>query len=344
MAGYDRIENLKASLADFITHLRAKDIVSIVIFNGEHSTVIPAQEIGDDKQILLKEISRIDADGGTVIYTGLEEGYQQVQKNYKKNRTNRVVLLTDGYGSVRVDSIVSMSKTYNNLGIECSAVGVGEDYNFALLRLLASNGGGLINLVYDANNLNDAFTNEMKSVLAPVARNAKVEVIYNDKIVFSQLLGQEVIEKGTNKISMKLKDFYAGLDQHALVKFKLDKPSKEIENEPIIIKTRYFDLGANKVIESKIQAHLKWSDDDGRLELIIDQHEKKLYAIAIMNQTLKAMSDAFQNKDNETAKRVLKETIADIQDLYPEAKETDVKKLYIQLEEYYAILANLSKN
>lgn len=341
MAGYDRIENLKASLADFVLHLRTKDIVSIVIFNDEFMTVIPAQEVGDNKQILLDEINRVDADGGTVIYTGLEEGYKQVQKNYKNNRTNRVILLTDGYGSVRIDSIVGMSKRYNELGIECSAVGVGEDYNFALLRLLASNGGGLINLVYDANQLPNAFSNEMKSVLAPVARNAKVEVIYNKQIIFSQLLGQEVTEKGNDKIVMKLKDFYAGLDQHALVKFKLDKPSKEIENEPVTIKTRYFDLATKKVMQSEVQAHLTWSEDDGKLELIIDREEKKLYAIAVMNQTLKAMADSFAKEDNDTAKRVLKETIEDMRELYPEAKETDVKKLLTQLEEYYAIFANL---
>ncbi len=341
MAGYERIENLKASLNDFVKHLRPKDIVSLIIFNDEHLVIIPAQEVGEDNSVFLNEISRIEADGGTVIYTGLEEGYKQVLKNYKKNSTNRVILLTDGYGSVRVDSIVSMSKSYNEQGVECSAVGVGEYYNVSLLQLLASNGGGLINLVYDANNLNDAFVSEMKSVLSPVARNVKVEVIYNKQVVYSQLLGAPLQEKGNNKIVMKLKDFYAGLDQHALIKFKLDKPSKEIENEPIIIKTRYFDLATGKVIQSEVPAHLEWSDEDGKLELIIDREEKKVYAIAIMNQTLKAMSDAFAKGDNDTAKKVLNETIADIRELYPEAKQEDVKKLLTRLEEYQAIFANL---
>jgi hypothetical protein len=111
MAGYDRIDKLKLALIEYINKLRPDDIISIVAFDDYQKIYLSAQKVGTEKEKIKDAIQRIEADMGTNIYNGLIYGYKEVLKNYKKGSVNRVVLLSDGYGSDDVDSTINMSKS-----------------------------------------------------------------------------------------------------------------------------------------------------------------------------------------------------------------------------------------
>src|SRR5204862_8033641 len=114
-----------------------------------------------------------------------------------------------------------MSKEYNAKGIECSTVGVGNDYNYAMLKSLASSGGGLIQFVADEDNMTRNFLEDMSKVLVPVAKNVKVEVIYNKHLLYAQLMGYPLEQKNDGKLNFKLRNLFSGTDQMAMVKFTL---------------------------------------------------------------------------------------------------------------------------
>jgi uncharacterized protein YegL len=343
MAGYDRIEKLKLALEEYVKRLRPDDVISIIAFDDYHKIILSAQKVGNDKQKIVDAIGRIYADGGTNIYKGLIVGYQEVQKNFKKGIINRVILLSDGYGSDDVDSTITMSKGYNMKGIECSAVGVGSDYNYPLLKSLASAGGGLIHFVADDNdeNMTKAFMEDMSSVLVPVAKNVKVEVLYNKHLLFAQLMGYPLEQKSDGKLTFKIKNFFSGMDQMAMVKFTLKDPSKDIESIPVTIKLSYTDARTNKSVEKTSLAPLKWSEANGELEYLIDQDQKKLYAVAVMNQSIKVMAEAFQKNDKIAAKAALENCMAEMKKLFPQATDEQVKTLMQQMQSYMDILNGL---
>ncbi|HXA01016.1 MAG TPA: VWA domain-containing protein, partial [Cytophagaceae bacterium] len=338
MAGYDRIDKLKLALIEYINKLRPDDIISIIAFDNYQKIVLPAQKVGIDKKQIKDAIERIYADGGTNIYKGLVYGYQEVLKNYRKGLVNRVVLLSDGYGSDDVDSTIFMSKSYNAKGVECSAVGVGNDYNYPMLKSLASSGGGLIHFVGDDDSMTKAFLEDLSSVLVPVAKNVKVEVTYNKHLLFAQLMGYPLEQKSDGKINFKIKNFFSGLDQMAMVKFTLIDPTKDIENIPVTITLRYTDARTNKPIEKITTAPLKWSETTGELEYLLDLDQKKLYATAVMNQSLKVMAEAFQVGDRTSAKAALENCMAEMKKIYPQATEGQVNILMEQMQEYLEIL------
>ncbi len=58
-------------------------------------------------------------------------GYDQIAKKQIAKGTNRLVLLTDGYGNDDPLITIKKSKEYNDKGIELSSIGVGESYNQA---------------------------------------------------------------------------------------------------------------------------------------------------------------------------------------------------------------------
>jgi uncharacterized protein YegL len=343
MAGYDRIDKLKLALIEYINKLRPEDIISIIAFDDYQKIVLSAQKVGADKEKIKDAIGRIYADNGTNIYKGLIYGYREVLKNYRKGLINRVVLLSDGYGSDDVDSTITMSKSYNAKGIECSAVGVGNDYNYPMLKSLASSGGGLIHFVGDDENMTSAFLEDLSSMLVPVAKNVKVEVIYNKHLLFAQLMGYPLEQKSDGKLIFKIKNFFSGLDQMAMVKFTLIDPTKEIENIPVTIKLTYIDARNNKPIEKISTAPLKWSEASGDLEFLLDQEQKKLYATAVMNQSIKVMAEAFQVADMAAAKAALENCMAEMKKLFPQATEGQVNILMQQMQDYLDILNNLKK-
>jgi uncharacterized protein YegL len=343
MAGEERIDRAKKSMAAFISQLRPSDVVSIVVFDDEAVVIIPAQQIGADKALFLKSITRIEADGGTQIANGLAAGYKELMKQYNAKRINRLILLSDGYGAEPVDETIAVQKPYNAKGIECTTVGVGEDYNVALLSQLATPGGGMITHVGDDQDMEAVFLKELSSMLYPVASNLELEILYNKHLEYRQLYGFPLQERAPGRLKLKLRHAYSGLNQLAFVRFKVIDPKPGIQDEPVTLRLRYQDPITGAMMSEETKVPLVWNEKAGELELLFDQNERKLYAIAVMNQSLKVMSDRFHLGDLPGAQAALEDGIQNLRKVYPESDDADVTALAERLQQYLDIIVHQKK-
>ena len=343
MAGYDRIEALKESMAKFIDELRPKDYVSLITFNTEPYVEIPMQPVGDGVRIK-QIINEVEAGGGTNIYNGMVLGFDKLIEVYDPNKTNQLILLTDGYGITEPKIVVAKAKEYIAKGIGLSAVGVGEDYNFALLELLTEQSNGLMNHAGQSEDIYTAFKNQLSSVVFPLGREAKLEIIYNDKLVLDNFFGMPIAEKKENKIVINIGDIYSGMNKVSLAQFKLHMPDENIKNKPVTIKLSYFDINKGQVVSQSKDAMLEWNPETGKLDLIIDYHQKKLYAIAIMNQSIKVMVEAFACENYEKATQTYERAKEQIKELFPNADDMDVNRISQQMAIYAEAIVNYQKN
>jgi uncharacterized protein YegL len=343
MYGDDRIGALKKSLLNFTTKLRKTDVVSLVCYDDKAILLVPSQPIGDGKY-LKDMIEDIEAGGGTNIYNGMVMGYDQVEKKKLPKSTNRVVLLTDGYGSDDPLITIKKSKEYNDKGIELSAIGVGESYNQALLSQLASTGGGLLNFIGSSKNIESVFQKELTSLLSPCVSDVKIEIEYNDKIVFKQLYGFPFKQKEGNIVQLKLDAIYAGLQGIGLLKFDLNNPDKSIEKSPIIVKMTYYDPNKLKYVEKNEKVYLKWLPKEGKIELILEAEQKKLYAIAVLNQGLKVMSENFAKGNYKEAIDHIANVQKNIKEIFPNSQDKDVEQLMNEMTVYSSHLARFMFN
>lgn len=343
MEGDERIGALKKSLLMFTSKLRAKDIVSLVSYDEDATLLVPAQPVGDGKY-LKDMIEDIEAGGGTNIYNGMVMGYEQIEKKKLSKGTNRLVLLTDGYGSDDPLVTIKKSKEYNDKGIELSAIGVGYSYNQALLSQLATTGGGLLNFIGSSKNIESVFQKELVSLLSPCVSDVNIQVEYNDKIIFKQLYGYPFKKISNNTIKLELNAIYPGLQGIGLLKFDLNNPDRSIEKEPLIIKMTYFDPNQSKYVEKKEKAYLKWLPKEGKIELILEAEQKKAYAIAVLNQGLKVMSESFVQGDYPKAIEHIEKVQNNIKEVYPNASDLDVKKLMDEMTQYSMYLSKSIKN
>jgi uncharacterized protein YegL len=344
MSADDRIEIVKRVISNFTTKLSPDDVISIVTFDDHKTVILEAQKLGNDLSFIQEEIDRIETGGSTNIYDGLEEGYKQVLKNYRKASTNRVILLTDGQENTKKpEEIIAMSRGYNAKGIECSTIGIGDDVNFTLLKSLANFGGGVVGLSKAAPNIEKIFNDEMSSLLIPMAKNVKIEVIYDPKVFkTTEVYGFPLEEKKEGLLSIKLRNFYSGMAQLALINFGFVNPSKAIENQTVTIRTKYNDTRKNETVTTEVKTNLVFVEGTENLALITDEVLQTKYIEAYLRKSLRQMSEHFAAKNNAAAQQTLSKALAEYERLYPKgSNNVRVQTLVKSSRTYLDIFNNL---
>ncbi len=141
-----RMSYLKLGLKRMLSELKTGDIINIVLFDHQLCSPVENFVVGrDHHRDLERVINALEPRGSTDLHLGLTEGYRIADKAYRGNYSNRVVLITDALtntGVVDQEMISTISKYYDARRIRLSGVGVGRDFNDALLDRLTEKGKG----------------------------------------------------------------------------------------------------------------------------------------------------------------------------------------------------------
>jgi len=331
----NRAEALKRSLLDIGTVLTDADVVSVVLFDDFAWEV---QQTTSKHMIGLRKIAENYHPGGsTNILAGLQRGAESIQRNFDKNKSNKIFLMTDGYGDNPPMTITDFVEEKSREGIEFSALGLGSDFNQSLLELIARKGNGTFNHADNSLALSNVLLKEVKNSVGYSAKDLKVEIYHDEKLKFSTLYGYPVNNQTENSVTFEIGKVPHKVNQLAFLKFNLDHPSKELESTPLTVKVSYFDLLKKQPVSFEQQIKLEWTDET-QMELLLDQEEKRLYAIAILNQSMKLMAEAYERLDKKAAREALRQGKQQIEEIFPDSKPKQVKELFEQLTEYLQIL------
>lgn len=336
-----RSEALRASLLNISEVLLPTDVVSVVLFDDEASVVENGG--GKYKQVLQTVADNYAPGGSTNILSGLQLGAESVRKHFDKNKSNKIILLTDGYGDNPPEEVTDfVSRTYE-AGLEFSTIGLGSDYNQAMLELIATKGNGTFSFVDSVSALSNAFLTEMKSSVMYAVKDLVVEIFQNEKLIFSSLYGYPVKTQTNQKVTFEIGKVPFGKNDIAFLKYKLSKPSREIEAMPLKVVVSYFDLSMNQQVRYEQVVKLQWTEET-KTELLLDQEEKSLYAIAILNQSLKLMAESHENQDSVGARAALEDGKRQIDEIFPGAKPKDVTALFDEVDRYIQLFSQMEKN
>lgn len=339
MAG-ENFDMLKTEIINLINKLDAKDKVSIIFFDNQATLAYPQSQVNKNKMIDI--IHTVQAGGGTNILDGLMLGYQQLEKNFDPGTANRVILLTDGYGSRPVEEVLKQSESYFKKQISVSSIGIGQGYNESLLNLLSQYSGGFKHHVITPEQIGEAFKQEFEQLYTPIAKQLNVEIKYNNKIIYKTIYGIQNEKNANQKVSFSLPQVYATLNKLALVKFKLEEPNEKIENEKITITTTYFDEYNKKDVSIVKELALTWTNETD-LEYIEDQQMKQLYSVATINQILKSVADLCDQQNYAQARDNLTDTYKSIKKLNQDKFSTELQPLITELELFIKALDHLLK-
>jgi DNA-binding beta-propeller fold protein YncE len=172
----DKMDWVKESFDIYIRKMREKDFVSLIVFDDTARVVFPSTQMNGEgiRRRFRDAVHSIVPGGGSNLRAGLQLGYKELLSNYHEDYMNQVLFLTDGVGSS--EEMYELAATYREVGINVTAIGLGEDCDLGFIDNLADWGGGGARFVAGREKMEEIFGSEFGKMVIPAARDVEIEL------------------------------------------------------------------------------------------------------------------------------------------------------------------------
>lgn len=119
----EKMDLMKYSLNQLVSHLRPSDRMGMVTYS-DNAEVFQAPTLGSDKTQIQEAVSALKPKGMTAGGKGIKLGFKEVMRNFDPNKTNMVIVITDGAFNKDSDDYQKVVKKYAKKGIVFSVVGI----------------------------------------------------------------------------------------------------------------------------------------------------------------------------------------------------------------------------
>ncbi len=136
--GVTKMAMAREAAIQAVTALKPNDQIGVIAFDTDPTWIVPVTQVGANMTDYRDRISRLEASGGTDIYSAMQAGYNAIQG---LNATQKhIILLTDGQSWK--GPYQTLLQKMNQGGITLSTIAVGSDADTSWLSELARLGGG----------------------------------------------------------------------------------------------------------------------------------------------------------------------------------------------------------
>ncbi len=194
----EKIEQAKQAAIRVVQGLQESDRIAFVFYNHEVETPIPSRQCSNPKGII-KVIERLEADGYTNLGGGLREGYKQARRSRDPELVNRTILISDGLanrGETNPETLASWARRQYEEDLSTSTIGIGTDYDAALMEKIAVGGNGGYYYVQTPESINDIIAREFASLFATVAEGCRLRLDLAEGAKLEKVFGFEVERDG----------------------------------------------------------------------------------------------------------------------------------------------------
>lgn len=228
------LEAAKRAATEAVTMLLPGDWVSVVAYDDTVEVLQPLIEVGNDRTTIVEAISQLDSRGMTNLFGGWAEGVSQVMACGVKDAVSRVVILSDGLTNRGVTSVAEILPAITEAtthGVTTSALGLGAQYDEALLAGMADAGRG--NYVFLANEemIQAVFEQEVAGLSALRARNVRLSVTPRQHATLAHADASAASSAGLagQGPGVRLSDIVAGLTGDYLLVLSVNPEPAKVE-------------------------------------------------------------------------------------------------------------------
>lgn len=176
--GGGKLAQAKEAVRRALAHLREGDVFSLVTFESKVRCVYePAEVSAQTRKVVNSLLDKIKATGMTALAGGLEMGIRKALASQKENTL--VLLLSDGQanvGETDLEKVGYQATLAREKGLIVSTIGLGMDYNEALMSEIATQGGGRFYHVSTAAQIPAYMAGELGEVAAMAAKEVKIHL------------------------------------------------------------------------------------------------------------------------------------------------------------------------
>lgn len=341
MGGDGKLDKVKRALEVFLQQFRPDDQISVVAY-ADRAFVVSDPSPASRKNDIMQAIDQLYPGGSTNLSGGLLLGCEQVMKNWSAERTNRVILLTDGIANVGMtgaNEIMEAVGKYISRGIEISTIGVGNDLNFSLLRQLADDSRGLNHFVGShEEDISKVFVMEAKSLMSVLGRSVRLTVHYPLDQQVPKVYGYE-LQYFEGGFSIDLPNINQDLTQVFLIEWRLNNGADQ--NFRVSYALEYEDAGSGRMNNVSGQTKINSRPEAGWW--LENQRVRKNYFIAYMADCLKAWA-SHRNTNTGWSTVNLNMCIDYVEHDYELANDGDVRRVLDILKNHAPVLPSYSAN
>lgn len=174
----DRIENARLAALELISRLDRNDIFSLVTYDSEARTLVPAGPV-EDRAALERIVRGLRARGMTALYGGVETAAEQLRRYQTSQYTHRMILISDGVANVgpsRPEQLAELGGKIGLRGVRISTIGLGLNYNEDLMTSLADGSGGNAYFAEGGPDLPRIIDREIGQALALAYESVTIEI------------------------------------------------------------------------------------------------------------------------------------------------------------------------
>lgn len=206
----DKLAFVKEASTRLLDLLEDGDLVSLVVFDDAVQVIKPMTRIdGKNRGRLADVVLGITTGGSTNIEGALREGYQQFTPAIRQEHSCKLVLMSDGeanVGEARPAVLAERSAGAAHNRVVTSTLGVGFDYNIALMAHLAEAGNGDFSHIEGLTDLDRQLREELAGAAEVTAANAIVDVRVPGGVSVGTNLNGYIQETETDGFKVSLGD------------------------------------------------------------------------------------------------------------------------------------------
>lgn len=172
-----KIDRVRDALRAAVEQLRPSDRFALIAFAGDAVTLIPNSP-GSEKRRLLEALQGLDLlelGDETRIGRGMKQGLEELRRGAAPGLASRMLILTDGF-TLDEKECRALAAQAVRQRIPISTMGLGGEFNEELMIPIADQTGGEAYLLENAEDIPQAFAQELQRAQAVQYRNAEVKL------------------------------------------------------------------------------------------------------------------------------------------------------------------------
>ena len=162
----------------------------------------------------------------TNLSGGWLEGRRQTERFHTKDRSNRVLLMTDGLanqGIVDPDHLAQLFGEARASGVATSTIGFGADFDERLLERLADAGGGNTHYIEHPDQASAIFLSELDDLLTLSAQNLTADIRLEEGVELVAIHHSYPRENHDRGVRLRLGDLYGSEPRQLLIELSAER-------------------------------------------------------------------------------------------------------------------------
>lgn len=213
--GGDKIVHAREAVLGLIDRLQDGDRFSLVIYDNVSELLIPLTVATADARLRFKSrVAEIVPRGGTALSHGLDSALELLAER-RRNHPSRLVLISDGLaneGDTSREGLLGRATKSADIGTPLTSIGVGEDFDEALMGSLADAGSGNYYFLQDTQALAQVFAGELGATRETVAEAVEIEIELAPGCELLDAAGYQVERRG-RRLTFRPGSLFAGQDR-----------------------------------------------------------------------------------------------------------------------------------